>query len=396
MSKSFYNHCLIAALRWIGLVENWLWQSFWFIQSSLHWSAMRCNLCWRQLSHSDKTFATQCSHVFCHDCSSKHFSHLPFTCPICSTNFDETGLVAIDLIPSSDKIKALCGLNPSFILHIASRAIDFYNFQTDLACAHDAQELENTRRSLQHQSQQHAFTHKDLGNQLRTLKFQLEAIVSERDTLARSVKELQNRLETSPSPNFVLSNSHSVSAESSVVYPQTASFGSSSTRPEPSRNATLPRHLDSSAQPLPPISSLPSNFYHSNWPQSAPQSHSQPFYSRDEATTTTVANAARRTRIFTSPPPTEPANRSSVPLSPSSPMARISAVPTSVNVSLERRANVSAPYTPVMAPSSAVPTTQPHYTSVSRFASLGNAPPRPETPLLQRLAGRNGSHSHNP
>ena len=373
---------------------------------------MRCNVCWLQLSHADRVYATQCSHVLCHDCSTRHFGKSQMTCPVCSTVLEPHGLALIDLTPSSDKIKALCGLDPSFILQIASRAIDFYNFQSEMAHAHNAQELENAKHCLQHQTQQHALTQKDLNNQLRTLKYQLEAIVSERDAQVRLVQELQTRLQnqqvSTPSSRGPIPSNMTTSHSSNMpVHQETSSaptHGVIYRRDEENRN----REFDHSSRNAPyrPINwtTLPS--------ESMQTAASNKSY---EILPQTSSVGERRTRIFSTETtsPMMPSNRiqmpspspsrgvpmmshhhngesmvtSSTPKHSSSVLASNNSSSSSSSSAREQLLSIAPSTSLLSTPTSSVASSSRVPTHTSRFAALPNAPERPETPLLHRLAG---------
>jgi E3 ubiquitin-protein ligase CCNP1IP1 len=346
-----------------------------------HWShttphpTMRCNSCWLQLAHTDRVYATQCSHVLCHDCLEKNLSRSS-SCPVCSTPLDpNSGFAPIDLVPSVDKIKALCGLNPSFILQVASRAIDFFNFQSDLAHAHDAQELDSAKHFLQHQTQQHALTQKDLNNQLRTLKFQLEAIVAERDAQVRLVQEMQSRLEMVP-----VQKGHSqlsapsrqamvLSSPSSIIRSQEHT---SSLQHDPiahgmierrTTNTDTTRTRDSSSDSLPTMLHLP--WHSTNYAQPNDNPASPSAFSRS-------SSVERRTRLFAAASSISASKPQTVrPPSTHAVINTVQPIPTSLGPrgmaqSLGNAQGSSAN---------------------SRF-TVGAAPSmlRPETPLLRRLA----------
>jgi len=366
---------------------------------------MRCNVCWLQLSDADRVYATQCSHVLCHDCSSKHFGRSQLTCPVCGTTLESHGLALIDLSPSSEKIKALCGLDPSYILQIASRAIDFYNFQSALAHAHDAQELETTKHCLQHQTQQHALTQKDLHTQLRTLKYQLEAIVSERDSQVRLVQELQSRLQTAqaqtapsrPSMPPTLGHSHTLTLPTTQDTTSTPTYPVIFRREDENRGNREADNTSSRNAPLRPAWTST----HSN-----PMQHSTINKSYDTLPHT-APTAERRTRIFSSnsPAPIMPSNRYqahspspnrgvTIMNHPQSDTRVMSSTPKhTTTISLnppQEHASHATSSTLASGPSSS---SRPPGNS-SRFSALNSAPERPQTPLLHRLAGVSSNHPH--
>ncbi|XP_049850583.1 uncharacterized protein LOC126323243 [Schistocerca gregaria] len=164
---------------------------------------MKCNVCWITFSSIDKVYVTQCSHLICHDCASKCFS-LSACCPICDTKLDIDDLALIELAPSAEKLKALCGLDPCFVLQIASRAIDFYNFQQELVTKHDSQEISDLKRQIQHISQKHVNIIKDLNAQINSLSSKLEATIIERNAQQKTIIDLQNKIEKE-SNNFLTS-----------------------------------------------------------------------------------------------------------------------------------------------------------------------------------------------
>lgn len=350
---------------------------------------LRCNACWLRLS--DRAYATQCSHILCHDCSSKAFSRGQSKCPICPTNLDANGLAVIDLTPSSEKIKALCGLDPSFILQVASRAIDFYNFQANLAQTHDAQELENTVQCLQHQTQQHALNRKDLESQLRSLKGQMEAIASERDAQSRMVQELQSRLEQTFAPNFAHPISRTSYATEPTSNPQNGSNRSVASSSEPTRAGILTRQPEIRFESAPSNPELSSNPYRPTWPTVQLQSIETTLSRASELPSFSGGRNERRTRIF-NPSSPSPSNASvhSTPTS-SSPMR----VRQDTSARDTSRVMISAPsnhfpaHNPVLVPSTSNSSNVPssaYATPLNRFGEMGSAPPRPETPLLRRMA----------
>lgn len=359
---------------------------------------MRCNVCWLQLSHADKVCATQCSHVLCSECTSKYLGRTPRTCPVCGTGVEEMGLAWIDLVPSSDKIKALCGLDPSFILQVASRAIDFYNFQSELAHTHDAQELESAKRNFQHQTQQNALAQKDLNSQLRTLKYQLEAIVSERDAQVRLVHELQSRLDhfSSPVSSFPSSSlSTSLSAPSPPSNPHHLPSPTNSHAPLPAIAYSEPENRPPNNLPL----SLGTSPYRTLWtsPHALPP-HRATFNKADDAHQATIAPTERRTRIFSTH---SPASHRRLTQSPTQERALTGAnqvlSPYQVTTTAPKHHTHtfdSVPSSSASAPSRPTHAAHTNGSGHARFISNGNNPTRPETPLLQRLSGLSSNRPH--
>lgn len=320
--------------------------------------------------------------MICHDCSSKHFGQNRQTCPVCATPLDaRAGIAAIDLIPSSDKIKALCGLDPSFIFQVASRAIDFYNFQSELSRAHDTQELESAKHQLSHQTQQHALSQKDLNNQLRTLKFQLESIVAERDAQIRLVQELQERLAQTARQNQPLTStpSNRVSAQNIAnAFPHTLHAIPAASLVTPPAPQILPRTVIEIADPNTRApADAPRLMWHT--PQAA-TSISLPERSAESANSATRSSGSdRRTRLFASPSPgaapvTSPSSANSTYATP-----RHAPEPPSrqtIQVQATTSYGTNAAQTRVSTTGLS-----------SRFSHAPLAPARPETPLLHRLAG---------
>ncbi|GAA5950929.1 hypothetical protein JCM3765_004631 [Sporobolomyces pararoseus] len=75
---------------------------------------------------------TSCSHIFCVDCANTLLGNPP-TCHICHTVLDDHyDLVQAELHPA-DLWKSLiiAGLPPPVIIDIASRALNFWNYQQD-------------------------------------------------------------------------------------------------------------------------------------------------------------------------------------------------------------------------------------------------------------------------
>lgn len=316
------------------------------------------------------------------------------TCPICSTTLDANGLAAIDLTPSSEKVKALCGLDPSFILQVASRAIDFYNFQSSLAQAHDTQELESTRHCLQHQTQQNGLAQKDLGNQLRAMKYQLEAIAAERDAQARKVQELQTRLDHQAPTVASFPPPRSAAPIEPPLSSQIPSTRNVLTFQDQLRPTIPQRIFETTQETSVPASDHSSNPYRPNWPSNALYlSHNAP-NEHEQVSAPASARTERRTRIFSgtnSPAPTTASVRS-IPSAPSparstqgypqeSPRAALSTLHYQTNGYNTGGASSSVPFSPSTASSA------PKQATSARFTALGGAPPRPETPLLHQLAG---------
>lgn len=317
------------------------------------------------------------------------------TCPVCSTRLDSNGLAMIDLVPSSDKVKALCGLDPSFILQVASRAIDFYNFQTEMARTHDAQELEKTRHCLQHQTQQTSLAQKDLHNQLRTLKYQLEAIAAERDAQTRLVQDLQTRLDSSVAQVANSRASMIVDSPSGMQSPSYRGLDPNSDRNMGPLITRQPENMDARAAQ----SSMGPNPYRPNWAPSSRQSP-QPIMQAESDPTYGSSRNDRRTRIFSSSSPAPYSGPMRVPMR--GPNQNPAAPPP--QQAIEPRITTSTPkhgvQPPILSPSTSTPrssnqSVNPNLNPIdsspqtggSRFMTLGNAPPRPETPLLHRLAG---------
>lgn len=350
---------------------------------------LRCNLCWLHLS--ERACATQCSHMLCPDCSTKCFSEGQAKCPICPTILDAKDLATIELTPSSEKIKALCGLDPSFILQVASRAIDFYNYQAKIAQMHDAQELQNAAHSLQHQTQQHALNRKDLENQLRSLKCQMEAIADERDAQSRMVQELQTRLEQTSPQNFARSISRTLYAAEPTFNAPPSSSRNAPPPSEPARAGIHTRQSEIRFESAPSNNELPSTPYRPTWPSAQFQSLETPLSRASDQPSFSGGRNDRRTRIYnsSSPSPSSAPVRST-PTS-SSPMR----VRQDMSARDPSRVMISAPsnhftahnasLVPSTSSAGVAPSTTYQPTS-SRFGSMGNAPPRPETPHLRRMA----------
>jgi hypothetical protein len=361
---------------------------------------MRCNVCWLQLSHTERVCATQCSHVLCNECITKYITRSPAQCPVCGTSLESSGLALIDLVPSSDKIKALCGLDPSFILQVASRAIDFYNFQSDLAHTHDAQELESAKRNFQHQTQQNALAQKDLNSQLRTLKYQLEAIVSERDAQVRLVEELQSRLEGFSAQPTSFSTS---SLPMPLVSPTQRTLPIATSMANPSTRQTAQIYMLDQENRVPNSGALPSHAispYRDAWTSAQHQSlYQSPSNIPTEIPASATSNGDRRTRLFSSASPISHRRRAASPshnrvlTAPNQPVPTYH-IATSAPKHTAHQTTVSSNSSSSSSsrPSHKLPTVS---NAAPRFSALGSTPTRPETPLLQRLAGLSSGRPQN-
>ncbi|ETS83819.1 hypothetical protein PFICI_05695 [Pestalotiopsis fici W106-1] len=96
---------------------------------------LRCNAlkCRRELT--DKALVTTCSHIFCTECANRlglTDSSARHSCPACNvplTNPDDA--VITNLKPTEDyKTSVLSGLSPNIIVECASRALNFWAYQT--------------------------------------------------------------------------------------------------------------------------------------------------------------------------------------------------------------------------------------------------------------------------
>ncbi|KAF9008759.1 hypothetical protein BDQ17DRAFT_72869 [Cyathus striatus] len=92
---------------------------------------LKCNRLTCRGSLVDKAVVTTCSHIFCINCANELFNASRL-CPACDTTLMEPDDVVIcSLHPTNDyKTSVLSGLSPSTILEICSRAISFWQYQT--------------------------------------------------------------------------------------------------------------------------------------------------------------------------------------------------------------------------------------------------------------------------
>lgn len=164
---------------------------------------MKCNSCWQNISENHRVYATQCSHLICHECASKRLSKDP-SCPLCFTPLDNNSIALLDLSPSSEKIKALCGLEPSFVLQIASRAIEFYNFQQELCKYQDEKERQVVESRLQAQLDDSSNKSQELSQELRVFKSKLENVVVEKENQIKKCENLEKQIRflESSKPDF--------------------------------------------------------------------------------------------------------------------------------------------------------------------------------------------------
>ncbi|PBP21865.1 hypothetical protein BUE80_DR007313 [Diplocarpon rosae] len=145
---------------------------------------LRCNVLKCRKDVNGHAFVTTCSHIFCMDCSQR--SGLAtvregqrIICPACDvqlTNPDDA--VVANLNPTEDyKSSVLSGLSPNVIMECASRALNFWTYQTTQEIVY------------------HEYVAKNLTDKYNTLSTQVDKIVhdanSEVSSLRNKISELQ-------------------------------------------------------------------------------------------------------------------------------------------------------------------------------------------------------------
>lgn len=113
---------------------------------------LRCNVLTCRKSLSGQVYITSCSHIFCKECSARHFQKL-LTCPACKTTLTEKcDVFMTDLQPSDEwKSMIITGLHPEAILDICNRAMSFWIYQT---CQEQCYQ-ESLVQDLQHRLKEH-------------------------------------------------------------------------------------------------------------------------------------------------------------------------------------------------------------------------------------------------
>ncbi|TAQ85444.1 hypothetical protein B7494_g6222 [Chlorociboria aeruginascens] len=98
---------------------------------------LRCNVLKCRKELSDNAVVTTCSHTFCIECAntcqlSAQHEGRRLVCPACDMNLPNTyDVVVTNLKPTEDyKTSILSGLSPSVIMECASRAMNFWTYQT--------------------------------------------------------------------------------------------------------------------------------------------------------------------------------------------------------------------------------------------------------------------------
>ncbi|KAK2627801.1 hypothetical protein QTJ16_002447 [Diplocarpon rosae] len=161
---------------------------------------LRCNVLKCRKDVNGHAFVTTCSHIFCMDCSQR--SGLAtvregqrIICPACDvqlTNPDDA--VVANLNPTEDyKSSVLSGLSPNIIMECASRALNFWTYQTTQEMLVSIEYCPGAFADLA--SVYHEYVAKNLTDKYNTLSTQVDKIVhdanSEVSSLRNKISELQ-------------------------------------------------------------------------------------------------------------------------------------------------------------------------------------------------------------
>eukprot|EP00727_Mastigamoeba_balamuthi_P013862 m51a1_g9099 putative e3 ubiquitin-protein ligase ccnb1ip1 (298) ;mRNA; f:74603-75761 len=154
---------------------------------------MRCNRCWRPLEQGP-AYITACSHIFCDECARSEWTTISeYVCPVCDTPLTQRSITTNALMPSSEKIIQLCGLEPHDVLGIAEKALEFWTYQSQICGEHDrADDTQQAERAAQAEK---ALTAQlgDTQAKLTALKRHYDALSHECDAQKQEIADLHSK-----------------------------------------------------------------------------------------------------------------------------------------------------------------------------------------------------------
>lgn len=153
----------------------------------------KCNLCWRELEEC--AYITRCSHIFCERDAHKSIN-AEGLCPLCDTPLQgRGGVTLVDFTPASsfDKAIQLCGLAPSSVMSLATKALEFWDYQKQTELEYQKMSLKNQQMRLQSVEKQCNDKMVDAQNKINVLSHQLNSLKEELETSKKDLIDLQQK-----------------------------------------------------------------------------------------------------------------------------------------------------------------------------------------------------------
>ncbi|GHJ86919.1 hypothetical protein NliqN6_3321 [Naganishia liquefaciens] len=155
---------------------------------------LKCNnlKCRKGLASDGRAVVTNCSHIFCMPCAEVLFKP-DRLCPACEIQLTEADdIVVCSLAPTTDyKSSILAGLSPSVIMEIATRAMNFWTYQTSQESSFQTMVLKNAKDRLMAVERQMTM----INEELKGANLKNASLVTEVEELNRKVREILEQLQ---------------------------------------------------------------------------------------------------------------------------------------------------------------------------------------------------------
>lgn len=153
----------------------------------------KCNLCWRELEEC--AYITRCSHIFCERDAHKSIN-AEGLCPLCDTPLQgRGGVTLVEFTPAASFEKAiqLCGLAPASVMNLATKALEFWDYQKQTELEYHRMSLKNQQMRLQSVEKQCNEKLMEAQNKINVLTHQLNSVREELETSKKEAAELQEK-----------------------------------------------------------------------------------------------------------------------------------------------------------------------------------------------------------